>query len=233
LKTITEWKATAGSSLKTKPTKLMNRNLYSLAKRLCKTIFPNAYNLIMINRTFKLITKMIKNNGTLFTVKHLKQMRLHVTRYLCGKPLLVNSQGVGLIDGFPKAFIFLKELIDSGKTEQIKFALTLLGISRTLEPKKGEVIPINWKTITDPRKSNKEYIIPNGFIKRFCHDFKLSDVKPLAKVNTLYVSTKAGPQGPTTLSIIKSILYLNYSQMQWILDLTSREFHDFFTNLYT
>jgi len=211
----------------------MNINLYKLAKRLLKTIFPNSYNMIILNRSFKLITKMIKHNGTAYTVKHLKQMRLHVTRYLCGEPLLVNNIGVGLVDGFPKAFIFLKELIDSGKTEDIKFALSILGISRTLVPKKREIIPINWKTITDPSKTNKEYIIPNGFLKRFCRDFDLLLSKPRADVKTLYVSTKAGPQGPSTLSIIKSILYLNYSQMQWILDLTSKEFHDFFTTLYS
>jgi hypothetical protein len=176
---------------------------------------------------------MIKHNGTLFTVKTLKQVRLHVTRYLCGRPLLVNDQGVGLVDGFPKAFIFLKEYIDSGNTENIKFALSILGISRTIIPKKKEIIPINWKTIYEPSKVTKEYIIPNGFINKFVREFDLFCEKPHADVDALYVSTKAGPQGPSTLSIIRSILYLNYSQMQWILDLTSKSFHDFFTTLYT
>lgn len=211
----------------------MNKNLYALTKRLLKQISPNSFNIIMVNKVFKVITKMLKHNGTLYTVKMLKQARLHVTRYLCGQPLLVNNIGLGLIDGFPKMFIFLKEYIDSGNTEKIKFALTLLGISRTLVPKKREIIPINWKTITDPSKVNKEYIIPIGFIKRFVKDFDLFLVKPKATIDTFYVSTKAGPQGPSTLSIIKSILYLNYYQMQWILDLTSKEFHDFFCNLYS
>jgi hypothetical protein len=69
--------------------------------------------------------------------------------------------------------LFLKPYIDSGCTQKIKFALTLLGISRTIKAKKTEVLPLNLKTITDPRTTKKEYIIPIGFIKRFVRDFKL------------------------------------------------------------
>jgi hypothetical protein len=140
---------------------------------------------------------------------------------------------LGLKDGFPKAFFFLKQYIDSGETGKIKFALTLLGISRTIIARKDEVIPLNLKTITDPRSTPKEYIIPIGFIKRFVKDFKLHTNLEKAKVSDLFVSTKAGPNGPATLSSILSVLHLSYPQMQWILDLGSKEFGDFFCELYS
>jgi hypothetical protein len=152
---------------------------------------------------------------------------------MCGRPLLVNKQMLGLKDGFPKAFLFLKPYIDSGETQKIKFALTLLGISRTIEARKDEVIPLNLKTITDPLSTRKEYIIPIGFIKRFVKDFKLHTTVNKASVADIFVSTKAGPNGPATLSSILSVLHLSYPQMQWILDLGSKEFGDFFTQLYS
>jgi hypothetical protein len=45
---------------------------------------------------FKLFTYLMKHHGKVGTVIYLKQMRLHVTRYLCGSPLLVNDVKVGL-----------------------------------------------------------------------------------------------------------------------------------------
>jgi hypothetical protein len=152
---------------------------------------------------------------------------------MCGQPLLVNDQMLGLKDGFPKMFGFLKPYIDSGCTSKIKFALTLLGISRTLVASRNEVIPLNLKTITNPRTTLKEYIIPIGFIKRFVTDFKLNTTLKKAEVADIFVSTKAGPNGPATLSSILSVIHLSYPQMQWILDLCSKEFEDFFSAMYT
>lgn len=104
---------------------------------------------------------MLKNNGTLFTVKYIKQARLHITRYMCGKPLYTNDCFVSLVGGFPKNLLFLKSYIDSGNLVEIKFVLTLLGISRALVPRKDEEIPVNLNTITDPFKYDKVYTIPN------------------------------------------------------------------------
>lgn len=55
---------------------------------------------------------MYTKNGFAFTVKYCKVARLHITRYICGNPLYVNSDGVALVHGFPKRFLFLKELAD-------------------------------------------------------------------------------------------------------------------------
>jgi hypothetical protein len=68
----------------------------------------------------------------------MKQVRLHITRYMVGRPLLVNDKRVSLIRGFPTRFIFLKKYIDSGRLADVKFCLTLLNVSKCITPKKGE-----------------------------------------------------------------------------------------------
>lgn len=192
--------------------------------RLSSIIFPNSHSKHMINHTFLIIFKMLKNNGTLYTVKHLKQARLHITRYLCGQPLLINDINLGVDEsGFPKMFIFMKEYIDSGNIEKIKFIFTLLNISRTIYPKKNEKIPINYNTITDPLKTKKEYIIPIGFIKRFVKDFNLYLERPYTSINDIFISTKAGPNGPSTLSAIKTLNYLDNKQIGWISSLMDKD----------
>jgi hypothetical protein len=79
---------------------------------------------------------------------------------MCGKPLYTNDMFVSLVGGFPKAFIFLKEYIDSGDLKSIKFVLSLLNINRAIIPKKGEEIPVSLNTITDDFRFDKVYTIP-------------------------------------------------------------------------
>jgi len=71
------------------------QDLYPIIKKTLRLIFgydvstyPNIY--------MGLLTKMLKHNGTKYTVTSLKTMRLHVTRYLCGSPLFVNKFHVGV-----------------------------------------------------------------------------------------------------------------------------------------
>jgi hypothetical protein len=143
---------------------------------------------------------MIKHNGTLYCVTHIKNMRLHITRYMCGQPLMVSNLKIGLIKGFPKKLLFLKEYIDSGETLKIKFALTLLNISRAIVPKRNEVIPLDLSSISD-KHQGKGFIIPRNFVKEFVKVFNLSSDKPEFSNKDFYISMKAGPNGPTTLSI--------------------------------
>lgn len=43
------------------------------------------------------VSKWISTQGHLNTMKRIKAIRLHVTRYLCGEPLLISThQGLGL-----------------------------------------------------------------------------------------------------------------------------------------
>jgi hypothetical protein len=142
---------------------------------------------------------------------------------MCGRPLLVNDSFVSSKSGFPSKFIFLKKYIDSGKTEQIVFALTLLNISRCITPKNNEVIPINFNSITDPPKKVFK-TVPGIFVKEFINEYKLDWEIPTYDVKDFFISLKMGPHGPTILSITETVKYLGHSIMQSILTLTGKEF---------
>jgi hypothetical protein len=130
--------------------------------------------------------------GFLWTISHIKAIRLHITRFICGDPLL-TPQGSFALDrrGLPKG---LKPLTDSLTTNKGKsFVLTLLNISRCLPGTKEPDL----STITNPwtgHISNElEEFIPQ-FIKmynfpKYCKSFTLHD---------LYNSNKSGPVGQAT-----------------------------------
>ena len=144
--------------------------------RLTYISFPNC-DVKLIKRFYKIIFTLLKKNGTLFTVKYLKTCRLLVTRYMCGRPLLVNSSFVSSCRGWPSKFKFLKSYIDSGEVEQIKFCLTLFNISRTITSKKGEVIPIDFSSIIKPR-GRAFKTVPASFIKEFIETYNLEWNRP-------------------------------------------------------
>jgi len=138
---------------------MINNKLFIIIVRLTNFVFGIS-DIDAIKKTFKIIFKMLKLNGTKFTVNYLKQSRLLITRYLCGKPILVNDHFISTIKGFPTKFIFLKEYIDSGNITKIKFCLTLMNISRTITPKEDEVIKADYSSITNPCKK-RFYTVPS------------------------------------------------------------------------
>jgi hypothetical protein len=107
-------------------------------------------------------------------IKYMKESRLCVTRYLCGKPLRSKSRLVKTRGGFPVHFLYLKGLIDSGNLLKIKFVLSLFNITRGLDPsdKEDEKILPDYKSITNDY-TGKEYYIPASFIKSFVRTYKL------------------------------------------------------------
>lgn len=165
------------------------------------------------------IFTLLKNNGTLYTVKYLKQMRLHVTRYMCGKPLYKNDMRISLTKGFPTKILYLKRFIDSGKTSEIRFCLTLLCISRAIKPKKGEDIPVSYDTITAKSKAKRDYTIPAWFMKWFVMYYKLSPAKPSYTFSDLYLSNKQGPAGPSTSTALYSFKYYSIELVERMLSL--------------
>jgi hypothetical protein len=105
------------------------------------------------------------NNGLPYTIKYMKSVRLHITRYICGQPLLVNKDLVSLTKGFPTRFLFLKDIIDTNNLIKIRGIMTLLYFTRSIIPTKEEekkVIP-DLSSITDKYKG-KDYSIPMYFI---------------------------------------------------------------------
>lgn len=176
---------------------------------------------------------MIKDWGMIYTIKYWKQMRLHCTRYICGHPLLTNTMSIGLTkDGWPKRLLFLKPLVDAGLTSNLKFVLTILNISRAfiLSKSDWDKVKPNYSSITDPQKGS--YVIPSGFINKFVKKYRLHSPKPSFSKDLLYLSAKAGPEGPATLTSYGSLLTYSYPEMDKILKITDEEGRNFFTKSY-
>lgn len=193
---------------------LKQRIIFTLTARLFNNLYGKDYR----KPTYmfaKILYSMLKNNGTLFTVKYIKQAKLHITRYMCGKPLYTNDCFVSLVGGFPKNLLFLKEYIDSGDLVGVKFVLTLLGINRAIIPRKNEDIPVSLNTITDPFKYDKVYTIPNWFVRFFVQYYGLrQNLSQFDPNRDLYLSFKSGPCGPSTITSIVSLA----SYPQWMLE---------------
>lgn len=102
----------------------------------------------------------------------------------------------------------MKPLLSGGIKEK-KFLLTLLTISRTLVPRKEEVLVPDYTTITDPGCSER-YTIPRGVIRDFVKLYKLSATKPKFQPTDVFLSVKGSPSGKATLTAPLSILTLKY-----------------------
>jgi len=142
---------------------------------------------------------------------------------MCGRPLHKNDSFIGTKGGFPIKFLFLKKYIDRAEVEQIKFALTLLNISRTITPKNGEDIPLDFKSITDPPKKSFK-TIPGKFISEFNKEFNLKLVPHTFTIGDFFINLKMGPHGPSILSITETVKWLNSKQLKWIYDLIGEDF---------
>jgi len=177
------------------------------------------------------MTNMLKHNGTIYTVKALKTMRLHITRYICGQPLFVNNSRVGIDKtGWPILLLPLKPLLEKG-TAGKKLLLTILLLSRTLELKKGEIITPNYKTITD-QGPTRRYTIPTGMIQEFVIAYNLNSPKPEFKSSDVFLSIKGSPSGKASLTAPVALKYLSYGQMDWILKLGGIEGAKYFEKIY-
>lgn len=142
---------------------------------------------------------MRTKSGLPFTIKYMKAVKLHITRYISGKPLMVNNSLVSLKEGFPTKFLYLKELIDSGSYINKRFVLSLLSYTRSIVPTKEEStkVKVDWSSISNPYKG-KKYTIPLPFIKDFVRKYMLN-FKPVWDEDLHYLSNKSSPQGKSTL----------------------------------
>jgi len=168
---------------------------------------------------------MLKRNGTLFTIKYLKQSRLLVTRYLCGRPIYVNSHFVSTHKGFPKKFLFLKDFIDSKKVDSIRFCLTLFNISKAISPKVDESFPLDISTI-QKKGPEQFYTVPAFFVKLFIKDFSLEFLKQDNSPADFDINLKAGPHGPSCISVASTVRFLTDKQLDYMRTLSSDFFVD-------
>jgi hypothetical protein len=93
----------------------------------------------------------------------MKESRLLVTRYLCGKPIKQRGRLVKSRKGFPVFLSPFKELIH-GNIAGIKYFLSVLNITRGLQPLSSdkEILP-DFSTVDGHYKGVK-YFIPKSFI---------------------------------------------------------------------
>lgn len=179
-------------------------------------------------RALNLIGTMYNKNGFGFTVKYIKVVRLHITRYICGKPHYVNSDGVSLIHGFPKKFLFLKKYADGSWVEK-KILLTILNTSKALIAPK-DFFKCKTDTIIAPMRG-KGYIIPDNFIELFVKEYKLSQKKPTYSKEDYYLSKKSGPQGPSSPAVFQTTSCLEIHHWRAIRELMG-EYKDLFSKFF-
>jgi len=83
--------------MKKKPilTNLISNN-YKILWSILRLYVPQFDLRVLLPQYFSKLNVLIAKNGLSFAVKYFKQVRLHVTRFLCMDPLLRNSVGVSL-----------------------------------------------------------------------------------------------------------------------------------------
>jgi hypothetical protein len=110
--------------------------------------------------------------------------------------------------------------------------LTILNFSRSfnLSKKDWDKVEPNYSTITDPPKGT--FMIPSGFINKFVKKFSLKQNHPTFSKDIIYLSTKAGPDGPATLTAYHNLLQYSYEEMQSIFNITDESGADFFSKSY-
>lgn len=112
---------------------------------------------VLVDDWFSKVNLWIETQGPNYTVKRIKSMRLHVTRYLCGEPLNTPAlTGMGLNSkGLPRGLGSLQSLLSEGDEWDTRFLLTLLSISRAI-PCTGKV---DMQTITKEGKPTSRQTI--------------------------------------------------------------------------
>jgi hypothetical protein len=91
---------------------------------------------------------MITQIGVYQSIQRLKQIRLLVTRYMCGDPMLTNPFNIRTDKkGIPSILRSLKSYVDSQDPKDTRFLLTLLMFSRCIS---GGHQPIDLDPITKP-----------------------------------------------------------------------------------
>jgi hypothetical protein len=153
-----------------------------------------------IRKWLKLLGKYIRTKGLVWTIKRIKLIRLVVTRYLAGSPLYKVDSLLGIRDGFPKSIWFMKNLIDDGRPTGIRFALTLLTVSRAMQ---CEAKP-SYESITNEFTGEFSEIDPE-FVSKFVTDFGLSLTRPVWSRAMLFFTMKGGPLGHPVLTALHSL----------------------------
>jgi len=179
------------------------KNFSKILKWMISKFFTNLDNdkaRSMANKWLALLARWIRTKGIKWTIKRIKLIRLVVTRYLAGSPLLKVDDLLGIQAGFPKSILFLKDEIDSGDPTRIRFVITLLVVSRAIT---AEGVP-DYSSITAPFSGDFK-TIDKTFVERFVKDFDLELFRQELDVSMLAFTMKGGPKGQSLLTSVHSI----------------------------
>ncbi|CAB42654.1 RNA-dependent RNA polymerase, putative [Ophiostoma mitovirus 6] len=214
--------------MKLKQLKLMKNKTYQIIRILLIVFFPSIKRqTVILNIFMSKINKMIKNNGTLFTVKYLKELRLHITKYISGEPYRNSLNRVSVDkDGFPTLCKELKVLVNGTYLEK-RFVLTIITLSKLLIPQKSESIPFSTKSITDHWSGIDN--ISNEELDKSCSELNISTREVQWDVKNFKLLTKAGPHGPQSLTWYHTIKLYDFNQWLGIIGILPKSVLDLFT----
>lgn len=167
-----------------------------LAKWLAKWIIKSSINDSHIDYWMDKVETWSRTRGLLDTVKRIKLIRLHCTKYLCSEPLLQSIPSIGLTnDGIPRDLGPMVPIIRNPSNNDIRLLLTLLSVSRVIEVQ-GQV---SYSDILDSGPEVSGALVAE-FVKVISH-LKLNKLdRP--QWTKCHLSTKAGPNAQAMLGSI-------------------------------
>lgn len=148
------------------------------------------------------VKRWISTQGNLNTMKRIKAIRLHTTRYLCGHPLITSAHpGIGLNSkGLPKSLGPLLELVHGDYIDK-RFLLTLLGVSRTISCRGA----VSTQDITSPGVT-----IPSDVFQDLSKTLTILGWKlERPEWSSYHFSLKAGPNGQAMMGAIHDAHHLS------------------------
>lgn len=147
------------------------------------------------------VDKWITSRGPLDAIARIKCIRLHVTRYICGEPLLTTSHpSLGLDkQGLPRCLGPLKELVRSEEPNDRRLLFTLLRVSSMILA----FGTVDLSPITNPSKAcNKMHEILEEASEVLGQLNWRLELEPWSQ---FHLTTKAGPTGPALLSSLQDL----------------------------
>jgi len=178
---------------------MLSNKLVTILEWITSNWFPNipAEDRREILRVWiSLVEFWISTQGASHTIKRIKFMRLCVTRFKCGEPILSNDLMIGLDKtGFPTSILFMKPYVESCDPEHNRFIYTVLGLTRAM----SGTGKIDYSSITAPFKGIYK-TLPAEFITQFVKDFTLPFKEDKLSISGFFLNLKSGPlSGPAIL----------------------------------
>lgn len=166
-------------------------------------IGASSSDLIYTNDYLSLVENMILNHGVHEGLTRIKTVRLHITRYLSGAPILKKDESTRFSInriGLPRKLRSFQTLItqENLTNEQLQLIMTILGLTRALSG--GHKKP-DLSSITD----KSPFMMTKSLEKEIIKEMKqiVPRPKPLPEWEDFHKSLKKGPNGQAMLSSIE------------------------------